>query len=274
MPDPEPPEKKTDSDAPKVDPPASEPQPKPEELKKEPTDAANDAADRILHSEAGDGAAAPQAKAPPAAEPTTADDGWKTLQDAAKRNNITPEQMIRYASAGYQAEQAAQSKPAPEPKPTRPAPESEVDDEELVPLSRKEFQTHMAEMKQQTAVAIAGARNDSKLEALLNTQPLTRDEAEARATVSRSTYELMAAGANMETAFAEASRRLGNFIARVTKRTTVKKIAAQAALGEGGAGESVPVEPPTFKPNADNIRSGETVKRALAYSDEMCGVGR
>ena len=211
------------------------------------------------------------AKRAPATEPVAADDGWKTLQEAATRNGITPEQMARYASAGYQAVQA---KATPDPKPKLAAPEADVDDDELAPLSKKEFQTQMAEMKQQTAVAIAGAKNDAKLEGLLNAQALTRDEPEARATVARSTYELMAAGANMETAFGEASRRFGNFLARVGKRSSTKKIAAHAALGEGGVGASAPVEPPSFKPDAANIRSGETVKRALAYSNELHGVGR
>ncbi len=269
MPDTATEEKKTESEAPKGEPSPDDAQPKLEEPKKEATD---DAADRILHSE---GEAASTAKAAPVAEAVAADDGWKTLQDAAKRNGISAEQMTRYASMGYQAEQAAQAKPAPasESKAKSPASESEVDDDELAPLSRREFQSQMAEMKQQTAVAIAGARNDTKLEALLNTQPLTRDEPEARSTVGRSTYELMAAGANMETAFGEASRRHANYIARVTKRSATKKIAAQAALGEGGAGASVPIEPPTFKPDADNIRSGATLNRALAYSKELHGSG-
>lgn len=265
MPDTATAEQKTDVEVPKVDPPANDPPVKTEEPKK---DAADAAADSILHSEAGADAAT---KAAPATGPVAADDGWKTLQEAATRNGISPEQMIRYASAGYQAEQAKQA--PSEPKPNSAAPEPELGDEELAPLSRKEFQTHMAEMKQQTAVAIAGARNDSKLEGLLNTQPLTRDEPEARATVARSTYELMAAGANMETAFGEASRRFGNFLARVGKRNTTKKIAAQAALGEGGIGASVPVEPPTFKPDANNIRTGKTLERALAYSRDLHGSG-
>lgn len=272
MPDTATEEKKTDSEAPKAELAPSEAQPKPEEQKKEKADVADTAdaaANRILQSEGG-GEAVPTAKTADVAEPDAVDDGWKTLQDAAKRNGITPEQMVRYASAGYQVEQATQK---PEPKAKAAAPEPEVDDDEVAPLSRKEFQTQMAEMKQQTAIAIAGAKNDSKLEALLNTQPLTRDEPEARATVARSTYELMAAGANMETAFGEASRRHANYIARVTKRSTTKKIAAQAALGEGGVGTSAPIDPPTFKPDADNIRSGATLKRALAYSNELHGSG-
>lgn len=267
MPDTATEEQKTDSEAPKVDPPANNPEPKLEEPKKEPT---NDAADRILHSEA-NADAAPKTEPAPVAQAAADDEGWKRLQEAAKRNHLTPEQIAHYASAGYQAEYAAQKA---EPKAESTAPDPEVDDDEVAPLSRKEFQVQMAEMKQQTAVAIAGARNDSKLEGLLNSQALTRDEPEARGTVSRSTYELMAAGANMETAFAEASRRHANYIARVTKRSTTKKIAAQAALGEGGVGASVPIEPPTFKPDADNIRSGETVKRALAYSDAMHDISR
>lgn len=265
-------DKKTASEAPKVDPPANEPQSKPEEAKKNAADAADAAADRILNSET-IASAVPDSKATAVTEPVAADDGWKTLQEAATRNGITPEQMVRYASAGYQAQQATPAKPTPDPKPKQVAPEPEGDDDDLAPLSRKEFQSQMADMKQQTAVAIAGAKNDAKLEGLLNTQALTRDEPEARANVARSTYELMASGVNMETAFGEASRRFGNFLARVGKRSTTKKIAAHAALGEGGVGASAPIEPPTFKPDADNIRSGETLKRALAYSKELHGSG-
>lgn len=256
-------EKKTDGEATKVDPSADEAQAKPEEPKKESTD---DAANRILQSEGGSEAASTKA----APEADAEDEGWKTLQAAAQQHGISPEQMARYASVGYQTAQAAQK---PEPKAGAAAPEPEGDDDEVAPLSKKEFRTQMAEMQKQTAIAIAGARNDSKLEGLLNTQPLTRDEPEARATVARTTYELMAAGANMETAFGEASRRFGNFLARVGKRSATKKIAAQAALGEGGVGASVPIEPPTFKPDAANIRSGKTLARALAYSKELHGSG-
>lgn len=224
-----------------------------------------DDAEKILQSESGDVAPA-QAKAAPVAE--AADDGWKRLQDEATRSGISPAQMVRYASAGFKAEQAsAQQKATSEPQAKRAEPE--VDDEELSPLTRREMRSQMADMEQRTAVAIAGARNDSKLDALLNTQPLTRDEVEARETVARKTYELMAGGANMESAFDEASRRHANYLSRVTKRNTKKKIEAQRALGEGGAGESVEVQPPEFKPDAENIRTGKTLDRAVAFVKEL-----
>lgn len=256
MPDTATEEKKPDTEAPKAELTPTETQP--EEQKK------TNEAEQILHSESGDTAPA-QAKAPPVAE--AADDGWKTLTEAAKRQGVTPEQMARYAKLGYEAQYAAQAKVAADSQ--SKGVEQEVDDEEVAPVSRKEFQAQIADMEKRTAVAIAGARNDSKLEALLNTQPLTRDELESRETVARKTYELMAAGASMETAFGEASRRHGDFLARVTKRSTKKKIAAQAALGEGGAGQSVEILPETFKPDADNIRSGKTVERATRYVEQL-----
>ncbi len=222
----------------------------------------------VLDSVAPVKAKAEKADAAPEAAPDLSGPQWAELRRVADQYGIAPQQMLAYASKGYQAEQAAAANKATPP--VKPA-AATGDDEDFVPVSQKELHETIRQLKQGMQVNLAGVQNETKLDALLNNKALTRDEPVARDFVKRETYRLMAGGADLDRAFAQASKDHGAYLARVGKRTIAKKVAAQAAAGETGGGEASPLEVPEYKHAATDFTDGTALQQAKDIAKRIHG---